>query len=223
MDYSIEDVCSVVGMTRPHANGYLYRQHVAPEWPGPGKGGDLRLRRPDVFQFAVVKALSQAGVALKRCPLFWRVVAAQPDLSNVAIYVQERQDGSETDFKFARADGPRPADVPATAKRIDIGAIQDRVWRRLDNIDARRIAADPIAYPHRLPFVASHNPGAPWSVFLAKEAGELDAEAVARIGDAIEARSNILACGASKEALHSLVAVIDRAMQAANVAPEMVN
>ena len=202
MTYSMDDVTKVVGISRSNLNAYIHRRHVAFE--------NVRAAtRHDVFQVAIVQELHQAGVPLKRCPLFWNLIQGRADFAHFAMWVEERHDGSDTLFKLAY--GPeRPRDVPPTAHRIDVAAIHHRVNRQLDNLDATRITADPIAYPHRLPIVASHNPGASWSVFLQAEPGEPDAEAVARLAEAVEARSHVLLCGASMPALASLVQVADR-------------
>ena len=175
MDYTTREAAAAIPTTTPNLNAYVQRGQIVLEQTG-------RWKRRDILQAGFYREASRAGVPLKRVGMFWRLIANRADLNRLALYVENRSDGTDTDFVISYG-LDRPASVPTSATRIDVAAIRNAIWRKLDNVDALRITAEPGAYPHRFPFV-SDLAGAPWSVFLAGEVGKLDAEAIARLCDA---------------------------------------
>ena len=180
MTYNTSELSAAVGIPEPAIRQLLHRRQFLPEHGRNDTRQTLAFTRSDALQAAVILALRNANVHLRRAPMFWRIIAAQSDVSNLALYVLNRPDDSDCDFRLAPADGPRPVDVPGVATKVDVGDLQRQIAFTLDQIDARRIAADFASFPHRMSFLGAHR-DAPWSLFFANEEGTPDAHAVVRM------------------------------------------
>lgn len=201
--YSTIELLEASGLTDAGFKTLVHREHFQPSSGRPGKGNDMQHSPADVVQAVFLARMGRAGVLPNRSSRFWRVIAAHECPLTLAVVL-----GPEGARIISESE------VPEGARAIRLRDLTREVGNRLHQIDARRAATDPAAYPYRSAFAAS-DPAAPWSVFLADEAGELDAETVARICDAIEARSHLAIAARSQAALDSVVLVVRRMLATA--------
>lgn len=215
MSYTAKDISDAAGIPLSALNTLIQRGQMVPAAGRNGSGKPIEFSGSDALQAAVILALRCAKVPPSRAPTFWRLITSQENPTQVRLYVLERPDETDCDFKITLT-ADRPADVPEDATCIDVGDLMDQVIGNLEAVELRRLTGGASEYPWRQPFL-SPNADAPWEVFVAHAAGEPDANVVAKIIDAIEAKRNLLAVSANQAAFASLCAAIYRVLEASEM------
>lgn len=212
MTYTAKDISNVTGMPVGALHTLIHREQIIPAAGRQGRGKGIEFTASDALQTAFVMALRGAKVALDRAPAFWHLVTSQSNPLEVRLYVLQRPDGSDCDFKICLSP-ERPTDVPKAATLIDVGDLMRQVIANLETVELNRLVGEAPVYPWRQPFV-SPVADSPWEVFRAITAGDPDGEIIARITDAVEAQRSILAVGDDQDAFTSLCSAIHRVLVA---------